>query len=181
VSVALLPVTSVNVDPGSATLIVGQTTQLTATPMDSDGNRLSGRTISWSSSSSQIASVTSSGLVTAAAPGSATITATSEGKRGSSTITVQDTTTQPPDSDPSGLVLTPAETTLPVGKKVKLAAKASDDKDKKLKLKWSTSNSLVARVDDGGTVTAMSPGLATITARDSDGRSGTAKVLVTWR
>jgi uncharacterized protein YjdB len=179
VTVALPPVANVAVDPGSVTLIVGQTAQLTATLTDSDGKTLTGRSISWSSSRSQVAAVSSAGLVTAAAPGSATITATSEGKSGSSTITVKDP--EPPD-EPSGLEISPDDVTLKSGDKVKLSVKAEGDKkNKKLKVTWSTSNSLIARVDDDGTVTAFLPGTATITARTSDGRSGTAKVSVVRR
>ena len=49
--------------------------------------RLDRRTIVWSSSSPAVASVSASGLVTAAAPGVATIVATSEGKTGSAALT----------------------------------------------------------------------------------------------
>src|SRR5438067_10795671 len=44
------PVASVVVSPATASLLVGQTTQLTATPKDANGNTLSGRAITWSSS-----------------------------------------------------------------------------------------------------------------------------------
>jgi hypothetical protein len=83
-------VATVGVSPSSATLIVQQTEQLTATARDAQGAALTGRTITWSSSASGVASVSTAGLVTAVAEGSATITATSEGKSGSATITVQD-------------------------------------------------------------------------------------------
>jgi uncharacterized protein YjdB len=182
VTVTLIPVARVQVNPGSDTLLVGQTAQLTATTTDSDGNTLTGRSITWSSNKTQVASVSSSGLVTAAAPGSATITATSEGQSGSSSITVQDTTSPPPppDNGSQGIVISPAETTMTVGQKTKLSAKASGGKkSKKLKISWSSNNPLVARVGDDGTVTALLPGTATITAQSDDGRSGTATVTVT--
>lgn len=177
VTVTLIPVDRVQVDPSSATLLVGKTTQLSATTVDSEGNPLSGRSITWSSNRSQIASVSAAGLVTAAAPGNATITATSEGKSGSSAITVQDTATQPVNES-NGIEVSPSETTMTVGQKTKLSAKATSGKTK-FKVKWSSSNALVARVADDGTVTALLPGTATITARADDGRSGTATVTVT--
>jgi trimeric autotransporter adhesin len=77
------PVSSVSVDPSSASLLVGATQTLTATPKDAAGNVLTGRTVAWSSSDQSIATVSSGGLVTAVAAGSTTITATSEGKFGS--------------------------------------------------------------------------------------------------
>src|SRR5690606_2192585 len=80
-------VASVAITPSSAELDVGQNRQLTAQPRDADGNSLS-RTVSWQSSSAAVATVNSSGLVTAVSAGSAQITATSEGKSASAAITV---------------------------------------------------------------------------------------------
>src|SRR5438132_945740 len=81
-------IASVVVSPASATVPVGQTLQLTATPEDANGNPLSGRTVTWSSGSSAVAAVNGSGLVTGVALGSATITAASEGQSGTAAITV---------------------------------------------------------------------------------------------
>src|SRR6058998_668600 len=82
------PVASVSVNPPAASVQVSGTVQLTATPKDANGNPLSGRTVTWSSSNTSMASVNGSGLVTGAAVGTATITATSEGQSGSASITV---------------------------------------------------------------------------------------------
>jgi hypothetical protein len=85
--VNLVPVASVSLSPATASIAVGQTVQLTATLLDVNGAPLSGRLITWASSAPGVASV-SSGLVAGIAPGSVTITATSEGKSGASAITV---------------------------------------------------------------------------------------------
>jgi len=64
---------------------------LTATLRDANGNILTGRTVSWSSSNTTVATVAGSGTsatVTGKSNGTATITATSEGKSGTATITV---------------------------------------------------------------------------------------------
>src|SRR5207245_2290278 len=82
------PVASVTVSPAAASILVGATLQLTATPKDSLGNPLSGRVVTWSSNALSVASVTGTGLVTGVAVGFATITATSEGVSGSAAITV---------------------------------------------------------------------------------------------
>src|SRR6266852_7006308 len=89
ITVTNVPVASVSVSPPSASVQVSGTVQLTATPKDASGNPLSGRTVTWSSSNTSVATVNGSGLVTGAAAGSATITATSEGQSGSATVTVQ--------------------------------------------------------------------------------------------
>jgi len=81
-------VANVTVDPGTAALAPLGTQLLTATPRDAQGNPLTGRAVVWTTSAQAVATVSNSGLVTAAAAGSATITATSEGKSGTATITV---------------------------------------------------------------------------------------------
>ncbi len=88
VTVTNVPVASVSVTPASATLQVGQTVQLTATPRDSNGNALSGRVVTWSSSTPSVATVSGGGLVTGVAAGSSTITAASEGKSGTASVAV---------------------------------------------------------------------------------------------
>jgi Tol biopolymer transport system component len=74
--------------PSGSTVSIGSTLQLTPTLKDASGNALNGRIVTWSSSDESVAKVDASGLVTAVGPGTATITATSEGKSGTATITV---------------------------------------------------------------------------------------------
>src|SRR5438093_8280265 len=73
------PVASVVVTPGSVSQTTGGTQQFAATLKDATGNVLTGRTITWTSSNAAIAAVNGSGLETAVAAGSATVTATSGG------------------------------------------------------------------------------------------------------
>ena len=65
-------VTSVSLDKTSATLDVGDTTTLTATVAPSNATNTK---VTWTSSNTSVATVSSAGVVTALAPGSATITA----------------------------------------------------------------------------------------------------------
>ena len=62
--------------------------QLTATPKDGAGQPLSGRIVTWTTGAPQVATVSSTGLVTGVAAGAAVVTATSEGKQGGSSVTV---------------------------------------------------------------------------------------------
>jgi len=82
------PVATVTVSPASANVVVGALQQFTATPKDAGGNPLSGRVVTWSSGNTAFATVSGSGLVTGVAAGTVAITATSEGKSGSASITV---------------------------------------------------------------------------------------------
>jgi len=82
-----VPVTGVTVSPTSLSLTAGQTGQLTATVQPSNATN---KNVSWSSSNTSVATVNSSGLVTAVAAGSATITVTTQdgGKTATCAVTV---------------------------------------------------------------------------------------------
>jgi uncharacterized protein YjdB len=87
-TVRVASVASLAVSPASASVAVGATTPLTATPRDASGNALTGRTITWASDNTAAATVNSSGVVSGVAAGTAHVTATCESQSGSSTITV---------------------------------------------------------------------------------------------
>jgi uncharacterized protein YjdB len=61
---------------------------LTATPRDANNNVLTGRAVTWSSSNTNVATVSASGEVTGKNSGTAVITATIGGVSGTSTVTV---------------------------------------------------------------------------------------------
>lgn len=85
--VPFVPVTSVSVTPGTASVAVGATRQLSASAAPSGA----AQNVTWSSSAPNVATVSSTGLVTGIAAGTAVITGTSvsdKTKTASSTITV---------------------------------------------------------------------------------------------
>ena len=75
-SLVTLALTAINVTPASLSLLTGTTSQLTAAIVDQYGSPFAAST-TWQTSSSSVATVNSSGLVTAINPGTATITAVS--------------------------------------------------------------------------------------------------------
>ena len=81
-------VASVTVTAAANFVLAAQTSQLTATPKDAGNNTLTNRVVTWSSSTPAVATVSASGLVTAVANGTSTISATSEGKVGTILFTV---------------------------------------------------------------------------------------------
>ena len=91
---------SIQVSPGSASLQVGQTVQLTATTRPAT----TGTVFTWSSSNGAVATISNSGLVSAVSAGSATIRASAAGKTGNSTITVTTLPPPPPPPPPPGSV-----------------------------------------------------------------------------
>ena len=87
------PVAIVTIEPVNTSLEAGQQAVIEARTRDANGGMLSGRTVQWQSSAPTVASVAGSGsgasaTVTAVAPGVATITATSEGRVASASVTV---------------------------------------------------------------------------------------------
>ncbi|MHB1297852.1 MAG: Ig-like domain-containing protein [Gemmatimonadaceae bacterium] len=103
-------VASVRITPDSASLQVGEATQLTATTLAASGAELTGRVISWSSSNVAVATVDATGRVTGSAAGRAIISASSEGKRDEAPVRVV-------ASVPTlqALVLSPASVSLEAG------------------------------------------------------------------
>lgn len=84
-------VAEVEVSPFTVTLTVGSTEILTAVAKNATGESVQERTFTWSSSSPLVATVDANGLVTAVSAGTATISAESGGRAGSSEITVSST------------------------------------------------------------------------------------------
>ena len=95
-------VASVAVRPDTATLPIEGSWPFHAMLRDSAGDTLSGGTVTWTSSDPSVAVVDSTGLVTGVTPGTATITAVSEGQSGAGLITVVRPGTGPWPNEPAG-------------------------------------------------------------------------------
>lgn len=82
------PVASVVVGLPQGAVLPGTTVQAQLLLRDAAGRQLTGRPVSWTSSNPAIASVNGSGLISALAPGSVIISATSEGQTGQAALQV---------------------------------------------------------------------------------------------
>jgi len=91
--------TSISITPTSKTIGIDGTVQLSAVCKDETGKIITCPTLSWLSSDDLIATVSSTGLVTGLKEGTASITASAEGKTGISIISVS---TTPPPEDKEG-------------------------------------------------------------------------------
>lgn len=151
---------------------LGDTLTLTAEARDASGNSVSGKSFTWTSSNKEVATVSTNGLVTAVAKGSATITATTDGVGGSAAVQVAQAIAE--------IVATPDATALAVGETITLSAEATDARGNGVEgvsFTWQSSNESVATVDAMGVASAVAPGTATITATSGD-VSGSATVSV---
>ena len=166
---------TVEVSPATADRQVGQSIQLSATVKDVNGNILSGQSVSWSSSAANVASVSSSGLVTTSALGTAIITAAAGSKSGVAIINVI------PEPIAS-ITVAPTNDTLLVGENVQLTATARDAANNIVSrpVTWTSSNPSIASVSSSGLVTGVADGTASITA-SADGRSASAQIRVLSR
>jgi uncharacterized protein YjdB len=169
-------IATITLAPDNPLLPQGSTLELIASLADSAGQPLTptGRTIEWASSRPDIASVNTLGAVTALELGTATITATSERKIGSTVVTVVDAAVAEVDVSP------PTAEMSPFGN-VQLTAtvKASDGRVLTGRFViWSSSAPSVMSVNESGFVTAMlASGTATISAQ-VDGAVGFATVVI---
>lgn len=170
------PVAAIAVAPASASIQVGATTQLTATPKDASGGTLNGVDVTWNSADPAIAAVSSNGLVTGLSPGGPLpISATAQGITGTATITV----TPPPVAS---VMLTPATASIVVGGTTTLIATLKDAQGRPLTgrtLTWSSSDPAVAAVSAAGVVTGVAVGGPITITATSEGKQGTATVTVT--
>jgi len=164
----------VSVTPATATIGVGQTAQYAAITRDAFGNPLGGRTVTWSSSNPGVATVNGAGQATGVAVGSATLTATSEGKSGTAAILVTNVPV-------ASVTVSPATASVPAGQTVQLTATLKDANGNTLTgrtVTWSSDNTAVATVSGSGLVSGVVAGAATITAT-SEAKTGTSAITVT--
>ena len=168
---ASVAVSSVGLNSTSITLKNIRNYKLTATVSPSNA---SNKTITWTSSNSNIAKVDQNGNVTAVNEGTATITARSNNGK---TTTCKVTVINPASVAVSSVGLK-SSTTIVKGKTEKLTATVSPSNASNKAVTWTSSNSNVARVDANGNVTAVNAGTATITAKSNNGKIATCKVTV---
>ncbi len=168
-------VSTVTVQPGVAQLETTETRTLTVEVRDQNGAVMTGKTATWTSSNSAVATVDAgSGLIRGVAMGSVNITATVESRNGIAIVNVI------PIAVSSVALTSPVGTLFP-GQSIAMAAVLTDRNAVALTgraIAWSSSNTRVATVDVAGIVMARSAGATTLTAL-SEGISATAAVVVT--
>ena len=163
-----IEVSSVSITQATAEMYIGETAQLSATVLPSDATE---KTVSWTSSKLSVATVSSTGLVTAVAEGTSTITASAGGKSGTCTVTVSKKVI-----DVSGIELSKTSLELIEGDSETITATVKPDDATDKTVQWSSSDANVATVSEGA-ITAIKEGTATITAM-SGAKSATCNVTV---
>ena len=169
-----VPVASVTI-VGPDSISLDDTVQVTATPRDSVGEPLLGRTVAWASDSPAVASISVTGEVIALTAGNTQISATVDGTIGLHALRVW---LQPVAS----VIVSPAVASLPQFHKVQFTATLKDRRGKVITgrvVTWSSSAAAVFYISaNGDTAVAKDVGEAIVSAA-SEGQVGTSSVTVT--
>ena len=170
--------TTVTVSPTTETLNIGGTQQLTASPWDQSSNAFVGATLGYASNNTPVATVSSSGLITAVSAGTATITVTATS--GTTVVTTTSAVTVNAATPVlTSVTVSPTTETLSVGGTQQLTPNPLDQNLVTFPgavITYGSSNTAVATVSSSGLITAVSAGPATITVTAT---SGTTVVTAT--
>ena len=166
----------VKVEPASSVIdlsSMNRTVQLTATILPDTANVYTN--ITWTSSDTNVATVTEAGFVTGISNGTVTITAKAEnGIAGTSTITVQ--------TSPTGLNLNAVSAVLDRSHvpelQLEVVSYMPETANVGTNVTWVSSDTSVATVDETGFVRGIKNGNATITATTENGKTATCRIVV---
>ena len=165
-------VTGITLSQSSLSLTTGNSQTLTATVLPSNA---SNKNVTWTSSITNVATVSQTGIVTAVGVGTCTITCSStDGSNHTATCCV--TVTQLV----TGITLSQSSLSLTIGDSQTLTATIQPSNASNKNVTWTSSNQSVATVSQTGMVTAVGVGTCTITcaAVDDSGQTATCSVTV---
>lgn len=154
------PASGVTVTPESVVMNKGETKQLSAVVAPSSATN---KSVTWTSDNPDVASVNSSGLVTAVSDGTAVITAKTSS--GGYTDTCKVTVKTPV----SGISISSSSIELNKGETQQLTATVTPPDATNKKVVWSSTDDAIAEVSQDGTVTAAGGGTTVVTATTEDG------------
>lgn len=176
VTVPTVKVTGITLNKTTASVVKGKTVALTATVTP---DTATDKTIKWTTSNKNVATVSTDGVVTAVAAGTAIITATAaddSGVKATCKITVTN-----PVIKVTRVTLNKTTASVVKGKTLTLTATVTPTNATNKKVTWKSSNTKIATVDGNGKVTAVTAGTVTITctAIADKSKSATCKITVT--
>ena len=178
---SVVKVTKITLNKTTASVGKGKTMQLTATVTPTNATN---KAVTWKSSNTKIATVSSTGKVTAKSAGTVTITCTAKdgsGKKATCKVTV--TEPKPPVKPTvkvTKVTLNKKAATLSPKETLTLRATVTPTNATNKAVTWKSSNTKIATVSSTGRVTAKSAGTVTITctAKDGSGKTATCKITV---
>lgn len=166
------PAQSISLDRDKLTLVAGEQEKLKATLTPADATNTK---INWVSSNEKVATVDEDGVVTAKAPGKATITASADADP-ALTDTCEVTVTEEPIAI-TGISLDDAEVS--VGRTIQLKPEFTPADTTQRGVTWESSDETIATVDKNGRVKGLAEGKVTITVTSTEDDSIFASCIVT--
>lgn len=171
---------SITVTPANVTIYTGTNEPYTATGYYSNGTYANiTASVTWSSSATSVATISSAGSAHGVAPGSTNITATQGSVSGSTGLTVEN---RPPPPVLLSISITPVNPTVIVGANQSFVATGhySDNSVQNLTsvVTWSSSIPAIATIGSGGVATSVAVGSTTITASDGSVSGSTLLTVV---
>ena len=132
------------------------------------------RTVTYTSSNPNVATINSDGLISALGVGSTVITGrTNNGLTANISVHVSSATVEA-----TSVSLNQTQLGLETGKTFQLVATLLPSSASRDQITYSSNNQSVATINPNGLITGIGEGVATITARTSNGRTATVRVLV---
>ena len=173
---SIVSVTGVKLSATAAELTIGNSKQLTAAISPTNATN---KGVTWSSSNTNVASVSSSGVVVAKGEGTATITVKTDDGGYTAACTIRVSKPSPSVVAVTGVKLSAIGIELPVGGSKRLSATITPSSATNKGVTWSSDNTSVAAVNASGLITAKGEGTATVTVRTDDGGyTATCKITV---
>lgn len=167
---APVKVTSVTLNKSTTRLAIGATETLTATVLPSDADN---KSVTWSSSNTAVATVSSSGKITAKSAGTAIITVTTVDQGKTATCSIEAYVV-----NVESIAVSKSSATITVGNTETLTVAFTPANATNKSIVWTSSDETVATVSNG-VITAVGAGNATITATSVDGnKTSTCAVTI---
>lgn len=163
-----IPATRISLDKTTLTLNVNNNRILVATVTPENTTDK----ITWTSNNEAVATVSSTGVVSAKSVGVATITVSC----GSATPATCIVTVSP--IEVTSVTLDVATKTIKIGEGFKLTATVKPDNATDKSVTWTSSNASIATVDASGNVKGVKDGEVTITTKTTNGKTADCKVTV---
>lgn len=166
--------TAIRLSRTEGTIAIGETLQLNATI---EPENVTNKTIRWTSTNPNIATVNADGIVQALAEGSTQIIATTTDESNLSAIC--NVTVEKQFISITHVQIEPSNARIAIGKTLKLKALITPDNATSTDVLWSSTNTSVATVSADGEVEAISEGNAVIIASTPDGSNLSATCTIT--
>lgn len=181
--------TSIDASPSTASIQAGSTQQFTVVGFDQYGNAMTGITYAWSSSNTNVASVSginaegkTIGVASGIAAGSTQITVNAGGVTATVSLNVTSPPPPPPPPQVNTITVVSSNGSISVGGTQQLSAFATDQYGSAMSgvsFNWTSSDPTVASVDANGLATGLAAGTAQISASAQGVSSNAVSLTIT--